>query len=82
MAKASPGIERTRHDLEDREPDVVTTKFFDADGNEITVDPSNPLPVESLPTAITEDISSGLVSLICELQKTNKYLSILTGVEL
>ena len=67
-------IERTRHDLEDREPEQVVTKFFDEEGNEVTVDAGNPLPVEG--SASIWERQERQIELLGRLVKSNEELLI------
>ena len=67
--------ERTRHDLEDREPESTTTKFNNSGGETVEVDVSNPLPVTGTDedTIRLSEIYMVGKDILTELKKLNKF---------
>ena len=78
---SSNSTDYSRHTIENRPEEVDIFGVIDDDGNLSEISSTNRMPTE-LDASITEDLRNSLNVMICEQMKTNKYLSILTGVEL
>ena len=71
----SPGVEYSRHYIEDRPEDEVITSYTDADGNTTTVSPTAPLPTVDTDDSILRDteVYEILEQVLIELKKLNAF---------
>lgn len=79
----SPGVEYSRHTLEDRPETEVTLKLVDSDGNIVSVGSDNPVYIRSYLSDLQETLTTNslLGRLLDEITKTNMYLAEMMGDE-